>query len=458
MIMKRLGFALLIIGLSKGLLAQGFSLTQPDAVGGNLVGMTQDLTSYEATPQMKLEDRMAIGPGIEFFLKYDVSPKLFLTIGTGVNTINHPYLNVTSSRTTLLPTLELKMAYQLMPGESFSPFLMAGVHAFGHTSTTKTAGQTITSDRYYDGSVFVGGGGEIEIDENLSFQVSGDIRFVVSSDADPQPQYWVAKAGLTYNLQGQTQRTPSGEEIEYPLGDDELASLDDLFKDTGTSGSGGDDFADLDLLFAPEESGSDTEYSDLGDSFGSSDVAYAGGEASQLQNRIQQLKMEMDEGFRQIQELEAKVQHNEQMLAGLSGNVAGAYAGVGSGERLSDHEFRQRYDAILARVNAKQFRDAIPAFMELMTSNPDHKLASNCQYWIGECYNAIGDYAKAIAAFNRVMEYRSSYKFDDALIMTGVVSMKMGDNENAKQKFQELVNRYPDSEYAPKAMRYLGRL
>ena len=80
------------------------------------------------------------------------------------------------------------------------------------------------------------------------------------------------------------------------------------------------------------------------------------------------------------------------------------------------------------------------------------------QYWIGECYNALGDYAKAIVAFNRVMEYRSSYKFDDALIMTGVVSMKMGDNENAKQKFQELVNRYPDSEYAPKAMRYLGRL
>jgi tol-pal system protein YbgF len=458
MIMKRLGFAVLIICLSNGLLAQGFSLTQPNAVGGNLVGMTQDLTSYETMPGMKLEDKLAIGPGIEFFLKYDVSPKFFLTIGTGINTINHPYtsdfVDITSARTTLLPSFELKAAYKLMTGSSFSPFLMAGLHGFGHTTTVKAAGQTSSSDRYYDGAVFVGGGGEVAINEKLSFQASGDLRFVVSSDADPQPQYWVAKAGLTYKLQGQAQKTPSGEEIEYPLGDDELASLDDLFKDTGSGQSGGDDFADLDLLFAPEQSGADTEYSDLG----SSDTAYSGTGATQLQNRIQQLKMEMDEGFRQIQELEAKVQQNEQMLAGLSGNVAGAYAGVGSGERLSDSEFRQKYDAILARVNARQFREAIPAFTELMNSNPDHKLASNCQYWIGECYNALGDYSKAIAAFNRVMEYRSSYKFDDALIMTGVVSMKMGDNENAKQKFQELVNRYPDSEYAPKAMRYLGRL
>ena len=454
MIMKRLWFAVLVICLSNALLAQGFSLTQPNAVGGNLVGMQQDLTSYETAPGMKLEDKMAIGPGVEFFLKYNVSPALFMTIGTGINTINHPFADVTSSRTTFLPTLELKAAYKLITEGSFSPFLMAGLQAFGHTTTTKTNAQTFSSDRYYDGAVFVGGGGEVAINENLSFQASGDLRFVVSSDADPQPRYWVAKAGLTYNLKGQARKTPSGEEIEYPLGGDEIASLDDLFKDSGTSESG-DDFADLDLLFAPEESGSDTEYTDVGGDFGSGETAYSGN-AAQLQNRIEQLKMEMDEGFRQIQALEAKVQQNEQLLAGLGGNVTGPYAG--SGERLTNSEFRQKYDAILALVNAKHFREAIPQFMELMASNPDNKLASNCQYWIGECYNALGDYAKAIAAFNRVMEYRSSYKFDDALIMTGVVSMKMGDNEIAKQKFQELVNRYPDSEYAPKAMRYLGRL
>jgi hypothetical protein len=61
MIMKRLGFALLIICLSKGLMAQGFSLTQPDAVGGNLVGMQQDLTSYVSSPGMQLEEKMSIG-------------------------------------------------------------------------------------------------------------------------------------------------------------------------------------------------------------------------------------------------------------------------------------------------------------------------------------------------------------------------------------------------------------
>ena len=93
-----------------------------------------------------------------------------------------------------------------------------------------------------------------------------------------------------------------------------------------------------------------------------------------------------------------------------------------------------------------------------MTSNPDHRLASNCQYWIGESYNAMKQYQEALNAFNSVMSYRTSYKFDDALIMSGICHLRLGDRTTARENFQQLVSRFPDSEYAPKAMRYLGRL
>ena len=42
--------------------------------------------------------------------------------------------------------------------------------------------------------------------------------------------------------------------------------------------------------------------------------------------------------------------------------------------------------------------------------------------------------------------------------MSGLCYMKLGETNNARTQFQELVSRYPQSEYAPKAMRYLGSL
>ncbi|MBN2102552.1 tetratricopeptide repeat protein [bacterium] len=457
--MKRLAIAVFIVCFSGLVFAKGFSITKPDAVGGNLVGMTQDKASYgKGTP---LEDELIIGPGVEFFLKYDVSPRFFLTLGTGINTVNHSYKipNFESSRTTFIPTFEVKAAYKPWSGNKFSPFLMAGLYGFGWQQTIKTDDTyTYPENRAYDGAMFIGGGAEIPINEKVTFMASGDLRFVITSDADPQPQYWAAKAGISYRLPGR-EGPQLKDEIEYPLGDDELASLDDLFKDSGSSG----EFDDLDALFAPEEAsgdmaassgGYDDELNELFDE--SSDVAYSGN-AQTLQNRIQKLRQEMDDGFQQIQQLESKVEENEKVIAALSGDVAGDYVGISSGQ-LSNQEFKVQYEQVLQKVYSKKYPEAIAGFHALMNGNPNHKLASNCQYWIGECYNALGDYSKAIQAFNTVMEYRSSYKFDDALIMTGLCSMKIGDSENARKKFQELVNRYPDSEYAPKAMRYLGRL
>jgi tol-pal system protein YbgF len=106
----------------------------------------------------------------------------------------------------------------------------------------------------------------------------------------------------------------------------------------------------------------------------------------------------------------------------------------------------------------KSYGEAIDALQSLASSNPTHMLASNCHYWMGECYNAMGNYRKAIDEFQSVMAYRQSYKFADALIMSGLCYLKMGENATARSKFQELIDKYPDSEYAPKAMRYLGRL
>ena len=125
---------------------------------------------------------------------------------------------------------------------------------------------------------------------------------------------------------------------------------------------------------------------------------------------------------------------------------------------LSDGEFKTRYASALSKFHMKRYQEAIQDFRALSASNPKHVLSSNCHYWIGECFNAMGDYRKAISEFQTVLGYASSYKLDDALIMGGLCYLKLGENNTARSQFQELLNRYPESEYAPKAMRYLGRL
>ncbi len=249
------------------------------------------------------------------------------------------------------------------------------------------------------------------------------------------------------------------DEIEYPMGEQELATLDDLFREDSPSGSSDDDA--LSLLFQPEQSAAsgldETGDEDLADLFGEDteegisaaeqgeSSGYPDTDIGQLMAKVDRLKTEMDQRTRQIDELQAKVGE-------------GVPAGGSAGPALGDSQFKSGYEAALNQFHMRNYRDAISRFQTLAASNPRHTLASNCHYWIGECYNAMGDYRSALNAFKTVLSYSSSYKLDDALIMSGLCHLKLGDSSTARTQFQELVSQYPQSEYAPKAMRYLGTL
>jgi len=119
---------------------------------------------------------------------------------------------------------------------------------------------------------------------------------------------------------------------------------------------------------------------------------------------------------------------------------------------------KERYNLGLELFNNKHYYDALPLFFELLRLSQTDKLASNCQYWIGECYNALGEYGKAIEAFQAVLQYASSYKHEDALLMQGLCLTRLDDRAAARVQFQHLLNVYPDSVHQSVAKRYLGML
>jgi TolA-binding protein len=443
-------FAILCIFIYYSLLSAGFDITKPDAVGGGLIFTTQDRSSY---PEGIGPESLGVGPGLEFFLKYNISPKVFLSAGTGIYSIKDKFLKTEFMRTTLFPTIEVKVGYTINQGVNISPIIFGGLHLFSYKSTIIIpeipgfmASSTVTSDPFFDAAFLIGGGIEFLINESFTFHAVGDFRYSFTSDASPKPQFWSVKAGISYALKN---KYDYGDEIEYPIEENEIASLDDLFSDEINEFGGQNEEADaLSLLFQPEEASS---------SVGSMDLDYPDTEAGQLMAKINDLKNEMDQKTYQIEVLQAQVNDYEKTIAGYTGKAAGEYMGFGS-ESVSNDKFKNVYKTGLEKFYDKKYNEAIDIFNKLLETNSDHRLASNCQYWIGESYNGLGNYRGAIEAFNQVLGFRRSYKFDDALIMSGLLNLKLGNKQTAKENFQKLVSNYPESEYAPKAMSYLGRL
>ena len=449
---KAILFAVVLLLLMSSLVFGQFNLSKPDAAGGNFVATNQDRSSMAGGTTAS---GIGAGPGADFFLKYNLNPNVYLTAGTGIYTITDKIFKMENFRSTLLPYFEVKVGYTVNPASKITPVFFGGLTAFGFKNKYVSGSYSATSDLYFDAAPFVGAGIDLAVNENTTFHLSGDWRSIVTSSADTKPMLWVAKAGLSWNL---NPRRGSGffqDEIEYPLGDNELASLDDLFMDDTQSSSSDDGEADaLALLFSSEESSSDFEDSSI------SPTEFSGASDENLfMADTQQLRDQVEVKQDALRQLENRVSATEQAVANLSNKIAsqpGTYAGDVS--PVSASRFQQEYKTALNTFYAKKYTEAIGQFENLLRSNPDHRLASNCQYWIGEAFNQMKKYPDALNSFNQVLQYSSSYKLDDALIMSGIVYMRMGDKQTAKQQFQQLVSRFPKSEYAPKAMRYLGSL
>jgi tol-pal system protein YbgF len=116
------------------------------------------------------------------------------------------------------------------------------------------------------------------------------------------------------------------------------------------------------------------------------------------------------------------------------------------------------YENALKTFDKRVYETAETQFADLILKYPTGEYAPSAQYWIGECQFARGDYAKAIAAFQKVLTYGNSPKDDDAQLKIGLGYLKMGKNDHAREELQNLIQRYPGSEHAIRAQKYLREI
>ena len=96
--------------------------------------------------------------------------------------------------------------------------------------------------------------------------------------------------------------------------------------------------------------------------------------------------------------------------------------------------------------------DAYNQFSEFIKTYPEHKMAYNAKYLVGECLYLLERYPEAKETLQAVYELNGN-KSPDALIMLGNCSEKENDQDSAVQYWTTLIEKYPNNDLS-KAARY----
>ncbi len=170
-------------------------------------------------------------------------------------------------------------------------------------------------------------------------------------------------------------------------------------------------------------------------------------EARKKDQTLDSLKMEMQESDIQLAALDKVVEAPATAYA-FNDRTAPIY---NPANLNSNSEYSQMYQDAMNSVYARQYPQAITRFQDLLRLPNSENLADNCQYWIGECYYALGNYEMAIAEFEKVFAFNKNNKVDDAQFMIGMSYVKIGEKNMAQMELLNLVSFFQNSEYISRA-------
>ena len=110
-----------------------------------------------------------------------------------------------------------------------------------------------------------------------------------------------------------------------------------------------------------------------------------------------------------------------------------------TGSGAANQIYQGAYDSLLGR----QFGTAEAGFRTFLTKYPDHALAGDALYWLGETYFAQGDYKQAAQNFLQgYRTYPSSKKAPDSLLKLGMSLAKLGQKPKACGAYAEVTRKY----------------
>jgi tol-pal system protein YbgF len=113
----------------------------------------------------------------------------------------------------------------------------------------------------------------------------------------------------------------------------------------------------------------------------------------------------------------------------------------------ADEQYQYAFDL----MRQTKYGEAEQALTTFVDDYPDHPLAGNASYWLGEAYYVRKDYSSAALTFAQTFQkYPQSGKAPDSLLKLGMSLAALGETADACKALQELSSRYPKASGAVK--------
>jgi tol-pal system protein YbgF len=116
------------------------------------------------------------------------------------------------------------------------------------------------------------------------------------------------------------------------------------------------------------------------------------------------------------------------------------------------------YEAAYQLFSEKKYDEAIQMYQALLDGGISEDLADHCHYWMGESYYGKKDYQEALKQFETVFQYKSLEKKADAQFMIAQCYERLGDKAKAKEAYEKVAKDYPTSDKVQLAKERWGKL
>jgi tol-pal system protein YbgF len=176
-----------------------------------------------------------------------------------------------------------------------------------------------------------------------------------------------------------------------------------------------------------------------------------------LTGELRQLRGEIDKMQHDLER--ARTQQRDQYvdldtrLRAAEAALTEAQAGVTAGSPEA------QYQAAFNLMKDGKYDEAATSLQEFVTANPQHELAPNAMYWLGEAHYVRRDYPAALAAFEGLLQaYPGNRKTPDALLKVAYCQAELKRTGPARTTLARILQEFPDTQAAAAAKARLERI
>ena len=106
------------------------------------------------------------------------------------------------------------------------------------------------------------------------------------------------------------------------------------------------------------------------------------------------------------------------------------------------------YMSAVFAYQREEYKEALNCFLALSFTGANQRTVGNVLYWMADCYRQGKEYNSALIMLDKLLVMENPERATDALIQKGLIYRTLGKEELAIIMFRDLLDDYPESDYA----------